>query len=87
MKKTCAEEILLYGVSLGGGVVVDLGVPDEVRGVVLVKTFTSLPAVASDMLRPPMPIHTLMSNRFDSLSKISLEYRTLSAPGASANDR
>jgi fermentation-respiration switch protein FrsA (DUF1100 family) len=40
-----------------------------VRAVILVKTFTSLPAVAKRKF-PWLPVYTLMRNRFDSLSKI-----------------
>ena len=40
------------------------------RALVLVKTFTSLPAVAKRHF-PWLPVHWLMSNRFDNLSKLS----------------
>ena len=39
------------------------------RGVVLVKSFTSLPATAKKHY-PWLPVHWLMSNRFDSLTKL-----------------
>jgi fermentation-respiration switch protein FrsA (DUF1100 family) len=62
-------EITLVGVSLGGGVAVDLAARRPVRALVLVKTFTSLPDVAAHLLLG-LPVRRLMVNRFDSLSKI-----------------
>ncbi|OWK46882.1 alpha/beta hydrolase [Fimbriiglobus ruber] len=63
------NRIVLYGGSLGGGVAVDLASRRDHAALVLVCTFTSLPAAAK-VHHPWLPCHTLMSNRFDSLSKI-----------------
>ncbi len=68
-QKIDPHEILLYGNSLGGGVAVELATRCEHRALVLVKTFTSLPDTASS-LYPWLPVHWLMSNRFDNLAKI-----------------
>ncbi|QDU87254.1 Alpha/beta hydrolase family protein [Pirellulimonas nuda] len=64
-----ASDIVLYGQSLGGGVMVDLAANDGARALVLESTFTSLPDVAHDAL-PLLPTRLLMRNRFDSLKKI-----------------
>jgi uncharacterized protein len=64
-----AENILLYGASLGGGVAVDLASRKPCRAMILVKTFTSAPDVGQQVL-PFLPIRWIMRNRFDSLSKI-----------------
>ncbi|MCE9545611.1 MAG: alpha/beta hydrolase [Planctomycetia bacterium] len=62
------QDIVLWGRSIGGGVMVDLA-RDGARGLVLERTFTSLPDVAAKFF-PWLPVHLLMRNRYDSLSKI-----------------
>jgi len=70
-KKFAPKKILLYGGSLGGGVAVDLASRKEHRGLVLVKTYTSLPDTARSIYWwLPVPISALMTNRFDSMVKI-----------------
>jgi uncharacterized protein len=70
-KKIAPTKILLYGASLGGGVAVELASRKDHRALILVKTFTSMPAVASDIYWwLPVPIHALMNNRFDNISKL-----------------
>ena len=62
--------VVVLGESLGGGVATELAVRMSPRALVLVKTFTSLPAAAK-WHYPWLPTHWLMSNRFDSISKVS----------------
>ena len=64
-----ANRIVLLGESLGGGTAVELATGHDHRALVLVFTFTSLPAVAK-VHYPWLPTHTLMRTRFDNLSKI-----------------
>jgi fermentation-respiration switch protein FrsA (DUF1100 family) len=64
-----ADRVILYGVSLGGGVAVDLASRRPARALVLVKTFTSIPDVAAHIL-PFAPVRQIMVNRYDNLSKI-----------------
>jgi fermentation-respiration switch protein FrsA (DUF1100 family) len=66
------EQIVLYGRSLGGAVAVDLASHDGARGLVLESTFTSLPAVANDLL--PLWPGMLMYSRYSSIKKIG-DYR------------
>lgn len=66
-------DIVLMGHSLGGGVAVDLAAKDGARALVLSNTFTSLPEVGKHHL-PWLPTRLLMTQRLDSLSKIS-EYQ------------
>ncbi|HUY92976.1 MAG TPA: alpha/beta hydrolase [Pirellulales bacterium] len=66
-------EIVLMGESLGGGVMVDLASRDGARGLILERTFTSLPDVAA-YFYPLLPVRMLMRNRLDSLAKIA-DYR------------
>jgi fermentation-respiration switch protein FrsA (DUF1100 family) len=67
--KVPANRVVLLGESLGGGTAVELGTRHDHRALVLVFTFTSLPAVAKVHYRW-LPTHTLMRTRFDNLSKI-----------------
>ncbi len=64
-----ADQVIVYGESLGGGVAVDVVSRNDCRAVVLVSTFTSLPAAAKSRFWF-LPCHWMMSNRFDSLSKL-----------------
>lgn len=63
------NRVVLLGESLGGGVAVELATRHDHRALVLVFTFTSLPAAAKYHF-PFLPVHMLMRTRFDNLSKI-----------------
>jgi pimeloyl-ACP methyl ester carboxylesterase len=63
------ERMILYGESLGGGVATEMATRHPCRALVLVKTFTSLPAVGKRHY-PWLPVQWLMSNRFDNVSKL-----------------
>jgi len=63
------ERVILYGESLGGGVATEMARRHPCRALVLVKTFTSLPAAAKCHY-PWLPCHWLMSNRFDNVTKL-----------------
>lgn len=67
---TADKEVLLIGQSLGGGVAVDLAARDGARGLVLMSTFTSVPAVAAHHM-PWLPTSLLMTQQFQSLRKIT----------------
>lgn len=68
-QKISPERIVIYGESLGGAVAVDLATKQRHAALVLERTFTSIPDVA-DYQMPLLPASFLMTNRFDSLSKI-----------------
>jgi fermentation-respiration switch protein FrsA (DUF1100 family) len=70
VKKIPPERILIYGESLGGAVAVDLATKQRHGALILDRTFTSAPDVA-DYQMPLFPGYWVMTNRFDSLSKIS----------------
>jgi fermentation-respiration switch protein FrsA (DUF1100 family) len=71
-KMIAPTKIILYGGSLGGGVVTDLASRKDHRALVLIKSFTSLPDTASDLYWwLPAPKRMLMRNQMDNLSKIS----------------
>jgi uncharacterized protein len=68
-KQIPSERLILYGESLGGGVATEMASRHSCKALVLVKTFTSLPATAKCHY-PWLPCNWLMSNRFDSISKL-----------------
>jgi fermentation-respiration switch protein FrsA (DUF1100 family) len=72
-KQVPADRVILYGESLGGGVATELATRHDCRALVLVKTFTLLPAAAKRHY-PWLPVYWLMSNRFDSVSKLPRIY-------------
>lgn len=63
------ERLILYGESLGGGVAAEIARRHSCKALVLARTFTSLPAAAKRHY-PWLPVYWLMSNRFDTLSKL-----------------
>ncbi|MGE3805489.1 MAG: alpha/beta hydrolase [Gemmataceae bacterium] len=68
-QRVAAENILLIGQSLGGGVATELASRRTCAGLVLFKTFTSIPDVAAHHL-PFLPCGGLMRNRFDSAARV-----------------
>ncbi|RME90423.1 MAG: alpha/beta hydrolase, partial [Verrucomicrobia bacterium] len=61
--------ILAMGVSLGGGVAVELATRRPLGGLILVSTFTSIPDVAAD-IHPWLPGKRLVRTRFDNRAKL-----------------
>ncbi len=61
---------VLFGESLGTGVAVQMAVEYRIAGLVLQSPFTSVVDVGQDKV-PWLPVSLLMTDRFDSLSKIS----------------
>ena len=57
------------GKSLGGAVAVELAATRTIRGLVLLRTFTSIPDVAS-WLYPWFPVRWFMHSEFNSLHRI-----------------
>jgi fermentation-respiration switch protein FrsA (DUF1100 family) len=67
------SEIILYGQSLGGAVMVELASTDGAKALVLESTFTSLADVANFKF-PLTPPGKMLRNEFNSLAKIE-QYR------------
>jgi len=67
--KIKTSDIVVIGRSIGGAVAVDLASKNGARGLVLERTFSSLPEVASRHF-PWLPVKLLMKNRFESVEKI-----------------
>ncbi|MGH8727112.1 MAG: alpha/beta hydrolase [Burkholderiales bacterium] len=65
-----AQDIFIYGHSLGGAIAVELAARvHHAAGLILESTFTSLADVARERL-PFVPVDRFLRQRFDSLSKI-----------------
>lgn len=60
---------IFYGESLGGGVATEMARRHPCMALILVKTFTSLPAAAK-RLYPWLPVAKLMRNRFENIAKV-----------------
>lgn len=63
------RDVMLMGVSLGGGVALQVAEQEPCRGLVLVNTFTSLPDVAQHHV-PWLPMSLMMTMRMNSLEAI-----------------
>ncbi|MCP4194854.1 MAG: alpha/beta hydrolase [Planctomycetaceae bacterium] len=63
------DQMIVAGRSLGGAVAVDLAVQQGAHGLVLDRTFSSLPDVAARQF-PWLPVRWLMRNRLASIDKI-----------------
>jgi uncharacterized protein len=62
----------IFGHSLGGAVAIDLASKvDDERGTIVEGTFTSIPDVASSMKWGWLPITPLITQRFESVSKVA----------------
>lgn len=64
-----SERIVIFGYSLGSSVAIDLASKVEAAGVILEGAFTSMPNVGQRQY-PFLPVHLMMRNRYDSMSKI-----------------
>jgi uncharacterized protein len=61
--------IVLYGESLGTGVATQMATERNVAALILESPYTSVPDVGADRY-PMVPVHLLLRDKFDSLSKI-----------------
>ena len=64
------SDVIVEGFSIGGGPAVYVGTGKGCKGLILQRTFTSLPDVAAEK-HPWAPVRWLMRNRFDSASLIA----------------
>jgi fermentation-respiration switch protein FrsA (DUF1100 family) len=71
-----ADRVVLMGESLGGGTAIELATRHDHRALVLLYTFTSLPAAAKSHF-PFLPTKQLMRTRFDNLEKIGRCHRPI----------
>lgn len=63
------SRIIAYGYSLGGGVAAELAVREPVGGLVLQSTFTSIPAIGTE-LYPWLPARWINTIRYDTRAKL-----------------
>ncbi|MGI9520557.1 MAG: alpha/beta hydrolase [Hyphomicrobiaceae bacterium] len=64
-----ANDILVYGESLGSGVAVHLATKRHVGAVILDAPFTSLPDVGT-LIYPYLPVHLAIRDRYNSIGRI-----------------
>jgi len=63
------KALVLYGESLGTGVAVQMATEFDASALILESPYTSIPDVGADRY-PLVPVHLLMDDHYDSLSKI-----------------
>jgi hypothetical protein len=63
------QDVVIVGRSIGGGVAVDMAANTGARGLVLERTFTSMPDAAAIHF-PWLPVRLLMRTQYNSLEKI-----------------
>jgi len=63
-------DVIVDGFSIGGGVATDVATSLGCRGLILQRTFSSMPDVAASKF-PFVPVRLMMQNRFESAKKIS----------------
>jgi fermentation-respiration switch protein FrsA (DUF1100 family) len=68
-KGFAAQNIIVYGESLGGGIASELCVREPTGGLVLQSTFTSLPEIGRE-LYPWLPVRLLSTIKYDTRSKL-----------------
>ncbi|NMF60112.1 alpha/beta hydrolase [Pseudanabaena yagii] len=70
-KITPLKSIYLFGVSLGGAVAIDLALKEpNVAGLIVVSTFTSMQEEIYHLGYRMFPIHLILNQRFESISKV-----------------
>ncbi len=67
---TPAQQIVVYGESLGSGVATQMAIERPVAGLVLEAPFTNVPDVAA-LRYPLIPVHWIALDWFDNLSKMA----------------
>jgi fermentation-respiration switch protein FrsA (DUF1100 family) len=73
VKHAAGERIILYGVSLGAAVAVELAATEDHAALVLLSPFLSIPDMAQQMF-PIFPARWLCRNRFDNAARLK-DYR------------
>jgi fermentation-respiration switch protein FrsA (DUF1100 family) len=68
-KGFAARNIIAYGESLGGGIATELCLREEIGGLVLQSTFTSLPDIGAE-LYPFLPVRWMGRIKYDTRSKL-----------------
>ncbi len=63
-------DVIVIGFSIGGGPATDVATSLGCRGLILQRTFSSMPDVAASRF-PFLPVHYMMRNRFESAKKIA----------------
>jgi fermentation-respiration switch protein FrsA (DUF1100 family) len=68
-KGFAGSNIIAYGESLGGGIASELCLREEIAGLILQSTFTSIPDVGAE-LYPWLPVKLISTIKYDTRSKL-----------------
>jgi fermentation-respiration switch protein FrsA (DUF1100 family) len=68
-KGLAGSNIIAYGESLGGGIASELCLREEIAGLILQSTFTSIPDVGAE-LYPWLPVKLISTIKYDTRSKL-----------------
>jgi len=68
-KNFAPQNIIALGKSLGGGIASELALRETVGGLILQSTFTSIPAVGSELF-PWLPVNWLSTIKYDTLGRL-----------------
>jgi fermentation-respiration switch protein FrsA (DUF1100 family) len=63
------EDVILYGESLGGGIASELAMRAPLGGLILVSSYTSIPALGQELF-PWLPVRWISTIKYDTLSKL-----------------
>jgi fermentation-respiration switch protein FrsA (DUF1100 family) len=63
------DHIIAFGESLGGGVATELAMREELGGLILENTFTSIPDIGAEIF-PWLPVRRMASIRYDTCAKL-----------------
>jgi fermentation-respiration switch protein FrsA (DUF1100 family) len=69
VKEIPAHKIILYGESLGGGVVSELALRKKCGGMILQSTFASIPAIGKELF-PFLPVDLVSTIRYSTIDKL-----------------
>lgn len=70
-KGFAAEQIIVLGESLGGGIGSELAMRQPIAGLILQSSFTSIPAIGAELF-PWLPVRLLAKIKYDTASKLPL---------------
>jgi fermentation-respiration switch protein FrsA (DUF1100 family) len=68
-RRFCGDQIIAFGESLGGAVAAELALREDLAGLILENTFTSIPDIGAELF-PWLPVRRLGTIKYDTCSKL-----------------